>query len=58
MAIITKRSLLTAPNKVRMTGNDISWDRGMGVGGRGHVLYGAVQGCAAGIGIRFMPEII
>ena len=33
---------------------------GGGGGGRrgGHFLYGAVQGCAAGIGILFMPEII
>ena len=28
------------------------------VGEGGHFLYGAVQGCAAGIGILFMSEII
>ena len=31
---------------------------GGGVGGAGHFLYRTVQGCAAGIGILFMPEII
>ena len=43
--------------------NNISWAAssrdGGGVGGTGgHFLYGAVQGCAAGIGILFKPEII
>ena len=27
-------------------------------GWKGHFLYGAVQGCAAGIGILLKPEII
>ena len=39
--------------------SDICAKRSMGGAGvRGHFLYRTVQGCAAGIGVLFMPEII
>ena len=41
-----------------LVGGDGGRGRGRGRWARGHFLYGAVQGCAAGIGILFMPEII